>query len=312
MHNYSTKAYSTLMSYGHHDEIWQQLTPHEAFKHDFLLDGVLAFSAFHMASEQPERCQKLVNVALEYQNLASGSFREALNQVTEANTVAIFIFSILMMVCAIASPRFGPRGLSASESPTETLFLLFDFLQGVGSIVMISRPWLMASPMKAIMDDMYRPDERLDRDNPEKAALDRLRARNGHVTGPEVEEQHRMFASAIDALEACFTRGKVTAISWLGMAGEGMIIRLKNREPMAQLIFVHWGILLHELRDRWWARDFGSSLVHSLSTELRRVGPHWVDATAWARSEVGLEPFPDEAKGRRTKSDWMDTAVIPG
>ena len=86
------------------------------------------------------------------------------------------------------------------------------------------------------------------------------------------------------------------------MAGQDFLAKLKDGEPMALLILLHWGVLLETLSELWWAKNAGKRLVEDVAVLLEKVayssssgcGPKWADAVGWARWEAGIG---DEGEG---------------
>ncbi|KIX01520.1 uncharacterized protein Z518_09246 [Rhinocladiella mackenziei CBS 650.93] len=206
MHHYSTSTYKSCVGVSDNTiaaDIWQRFVPMQGLKHDFLLHGILAFAALHMAtklkqstaedaseSREPDVSFLLISgrspsfyfrKALEYQNMAFASFHSVLPDVTQANCDAVFAFSILTMLLAIAIPQqsaffstttgesvvdrnnlAGKDNLDFASNPNlnmdfhltplQSIFTLFEFLKGVGSIVQVSREWLHGGPFRFLIN----------------------------------------------------------------------------------------------------------------------------------------------------------------
>ena len=61
---------------------------------------------------------------------------------------------------------------------------------------------------------------------------------------------------------------------------------------MAKLFFVHYGVALHLLTDRWFAKDSGKRLVRALLPSFGtddKESVEWVDTIQWAKRSVGIE-----------------------
>lgn len=77
---------------------------------------------------------------------------------------------------------------------------------------------------------------------------------------------------------------------WLLQAGEGYATALADKEPVALLALMYWGVLLEQISyGFWWAEGVGRQLVHDISNtvdwkEDRRVQ----DIVECARVQVGL------------------------
>jgi len=52
--------------------------------------------------------------------------------------------------------------------------------------------------------------------------------------------------------------------SWPAFVNNDYIKAFQAKKPIALLICAYYGVLLHQLRSKWWLRDGGTCLVNSL------------------------------------------------
>ncbi|EHY59579.1 hypothetical protein HRR83_001146 [Exophiala dermatitidis] len=203
-------------------DLWQKYVPRKALQYDFLLQALLAFAALHMTTlkieqeqqkEQQQQQQHQHDVdyssrpeahiyeistsltnstrpaafylrkALEYQNRAVTLFRGSVQDVTPENCSAVFAFSSITMLFAMAVPGIeatisasstlsaapsassspftfsaGSPGQSAGVpyrqnlTPMESIFALFEYLRGVAIVSGLGREALRKSPFRLILD----------------------------------------------------------------------------------------------------------------------------------------------------------------
>jgi Fungal specific transcription factor domain len=285
MHQYSTKTCLTFSATTIHSEVWKTFVVQEAVKQDFLLDGLLGLSALHIASERNQEIEEYASSALEYQNRAFGSFREALGNLTKDNCHAVFAFSVIAMMSAIISTRFAED--RNQKDPFESILLIFELLEGIRLVSKSGREWLEPGPFGPVFDLWFRPISSTTCYNVE-LALNELGALNESMRPMRREEQQATLDAAIAHLETCFSKGKDMILIWLAMAGKEFMSELKRGDSIAMLIFLHWGVLLDRLRDEWWVEDSGKRLVETLSKTLLALGEVWDSRTIWARHQVGL------------------------
>ncbi|KAH8593054.1 hypothetical protein B0O99DRAFT_627945 [Bisporella sp. PMI_857] len=285
MHYWFTKTCCSFTA--DHADLLRGHVVKEALKHEYLADFIFALTSLHIASEtsDPVSAAVYVGAALQYQNNAVPSFHAALHNVTQSNCDAIFVSSILTMACSIVSPFLSTGNNDATKSLTESIMLLYDFLNGINSVVNISRHWLNSGPCKAIFSS--RPKFEPQRKDEMTLPIRRLRKLNNAVTGA-ANPLHETYEHAITQLERCFEKDKATAVPWLAMAGKDFANELQKRAPIALMIFVHWGVLLDKLDEMWWAKFSGKKLVEELCWSFNGYGNEWDEATKWAKMEVGL------------------------
>ncbi|CZR65702.1 related to regulatory protein involved in control of sterol uptake [Phialocephala subalpina] len=287
LHFYSTKTYQGFPPLSPDQNLWQVFAVEEALKFDFLMKEIFALAALHKATEKPELALEYVSHALEWQNQALALSRSALQNVTQENSGAVFIFSIMTMIFAIV-PSDSVPGVSL-KNPLESILLLFEFQKGTASVADLCRKWLESGPFRWIFESKS-PKNIISVDEDYNTALIRLKELNNeyvttNTTSPAI------FAHAISSLSFCSDGSKGRILAWLAMAGQDFMTHLKEKEPMALLILLHWAVLMKNLNDLWWARNAGRRLVEDVAVALENVafesGPNysskWVETVEWAR-----------------------------
>ncbi|KAJ5060311.1 hypothetical protein J3E72DRAFT_233990 [Bipolaris maydis] len=125
-------------------------------------------------------------------------------------------------------------------------------------------------------------------------ALAKLRERTNGIQSSIEAERHRSYLVGIESLEAIFGQmnqdpsylGQI--MGWPTTVGPTLLDLFKQEDPMAQLIFIHYGALLLYTRDRWWGRNTGCRLIESLSRSVSNKHPEWVDLMQWANNAAML------------------------
>lgn len=83
---------------------WQMEVPQVAFSHDFVMEGLLAVAALHIAHLEPTRRAEWARTALTYQLTATSGLRENLNNSPGDHLKAKFIGSALILLLVTAYP----------------------------------------------------------------------------------------------------------------------------------------------------------------------------------------------------------------
>lgn len=109
IHNWSTETSLTLSSAPEVQQVWARTVLQIALQHRFLLHGVLAVSALHVAYTRPSSTKEyneLVNYAAQHQTIALSLFQRALTSpMADVERDALFASSVLISVIAIATLR---------------------------------------------------------------------------------------------------------------------------------------------------------------------------------------------------------------
>ncbi|THY42548.1 hypothetical protein D6C97_09530 [Aureobasidium pullulans] len=281
MHNWSTKAYKTLRQHSDESYLWQIVVPDLALSHEYLLDALLALSARHLSLDDPANAASWDCAALDYENKALTGFQLAIGSIVSSNCEAIFACSILIMVFSLAQSHWQEDN-HFSDALVDILELR-QFLVGIGVVQNDYHDYLRLSSFGVL----FTPH------TPRQIETD-------DSTGVPLSEMHRVVDTTLESMRAKIpdstdTQSYSDAISSLQQAmhvyctgglfsgimawpvglGEGIIQLIENKEPLAIAILSHYGIIIHLLRDRWWARNAGKRLVRTTIPILQEARPEF-------------------------------------
>ncbi|KAE8380349.1 hypothetical protein BDV26DRAFT_279569 [Aspergillus bertholletiae] len=272
--------------------VFQSFVVEQAFQHPFLMDSLLALASLHIASGTTSSNEnhgnhshgtldsatvsEYIEDALHYQNSAVPVFCDTLKNISPSNCDALFACSVIMMACAVVAPFMGSRRGTARENLTSP----FHFVKGIHSVIDKSRPWLTRGPFQFAI--LTHPDDEWE-SSQDSELVHKLRAFCSHVD----PTQQKIYTRAITLLGNCSVEGRTMAIPWIVVVGKDLVDLVQQGEPLALLIYMHWGVLLSRLKDVWWASLSGRRIVADLAKELAQVG-EWAEAIQLAVEEVGL------------------------
>ncbi|KAE8418915.1 hypothetical protein BDV36DRAFT_147932 [Aspergillus pseudocaelatus] len=289
MHKFSTDTFKCLCGDQSDMDDWQVLIPQQASKHMFLLHGILALAALHVAATATESACVLsyLDTALQYHNKSFAPFRQALDALTPLNCDAVFAQSAIITVIGIALPRLNAQHRGECFSMIENMITVFELLQGSTKVSRISRPWLKASMFSKYDFWMIGTG---DLDSEKIVAIEKLSQLNTCIAGAEQSGANR---EAIDLLQSCFAKfarssHPVAILAWLVYTKKEFIDGMRMRQPFPLLVLMHWGVLLNELGSHfWWAKGCGRDLVTELLAEIKGEDPVWEQALEWPRKMIG-------------------------
>lgn len=102
LEHYFSSSYKTFVTTDRTEQIWLDVVPSLASNHPFLLKGILACTALHMAHLDHTQCQRYTIRAFLHQEPAIPLFRYAINNPTEENCDAIMVFAYILVVYSFA------------------------------------------------------------------------------------------------------------------------------------------------------------------------------------------------------------------
>ena len=122
LHHYSTAVYSTLSTIPLQQEVWRASIVQIAFKHGFLLQGILAMSALHLAHTKCEKSQAYMLEATHHQSMALTEFRDLLSgTISFDDAKPLFLYSGFLTIYA-----FGLPGVEGRSNPNYALKDVID------------------------------------------------------------------------------------------------------------------------------------------------------------------------------------------
>ncbi|CDM37684.1 transcriptional regulator family: Fungal Specific TF [Penicillium roqueforti] len=292
MHKFSTETYKSLCSSSSEHYVWQIAIPRLALQYDFLMNGILALGALHIAATiEPPASLVYIDIALQYHNLTFAPYRAAVDSINPMNCEAALAQSIITTVIGIALPRVtAARG--ESSSITENIVVVFELLQGVRKIHRIGESWIKLELFTRRRNYWNSGVASIDSDM--RDALERLGSLNDEALASIDPDQHQVNKDAIVYLRHFSARvgnsvDAANVLAWLAMSDKEFVDNVRRRQPLSLLILMHWGVLLGELDGQhWWARDSGRALVSELLDALHPGDMEWANAMAWARKKMGL------------------------
>ncbi|CAI7643585.1 unnamed protein product [Penicillium discolor] len=292
MHKFSTETFMSLCSSNSEYYAWQIAIPRLALQYDFLMNGILALGALHIAATiEPPESLVYIDTALQYHNLTFAPYRAAVDSINPMNCEAALAQSIVTTVIGIALPRVtAARG--ENSSITENIVVVFELLQGVRKIHHIGASWIKLELFTRRKNPWDPGSVSLDSDT--GAALERLDTLNDKTLVSIDPIQHQVNKDAILYLRHFSTRvansvDPANVLAWLAMIDKEFVDNVRRRQPLALLILMHWAVLLGELDGQhWWARGSGRALISELLDVLHPGDIEWANALAWPQKKMGL------------------------
>lgn len=292
MYHYTTATWQTLTANGF-ATTWEEIAPREAFSQPFLMHGLLAISALHLAhvhQSDVSAASRYTDLAIQHYTAGVGLLGPILNDINDTNGIPAFLLSALIVFISFAIPQ--PQ---ASPSAAETLQHMIDVFRlqrGIRDVLGASRSWVLNSPIAATLrvnfNELSRPlpseDEEMLRQIAERVE-----------TESETAELKEVYVAAIHDLRKCYpfedTRQNHEGVllGWPIHVAPEFLNAVVGHNKVALAILAYYGVLLHELRDIWWAENKGRLLVSAASWLLP---PEWGQLVRWARIRVGLNDHP--------------------
>ncbi|KAK0127437.1 hypothetical protein ONS96_006976 [Cadophora gregata f. sp. sojae] len=305
LHHFVTSAYTTFFPRESDVHCWQVHVPDMAIEHIFLLDGLLAISALHLAHLETGAKKSWLQTALRYQDLTLAGLNKALCRISSDNCEAVAVCSIFVLLLSIAIPGVcNDPDEEAARNPLADLLGLRKLLEGMEAVISQSEVVLRNGALKDFFLPMLDPGSVKPR--PVVPGVEEVALLNGQKICPHILISLTRLETLItsgpskqqtELLEACNSLSEIIsplstlshgpAITWPHKISPSIFSLLELSDPLACLLFLHYGVVLDIFSYWWFTKDAGRSLVKALLVYTKEVDEDWREWVTWAKRTVG-------------------------
>lgn len=147
MHHFMTNTMNILTEHQNLDyiqRIWQIELPKVAFAHEYVMHGLLGFSALHKAHVEPSNATQLHAIAVHHLDKALVVYRaESASPTNAGNASAKFVFTWIVALFAYAIPP--------SLTPIDAIVELFMLVRGIDAVLSETWFWISQGPFAPLL-----------------------------------------------------------------------------------------------------------------------------------------------------------------
>lgn len=300
LHFYTVATSLTLSSRPELQRIWQDVVPRLAFSHQFLLHGILAFSALHLARLQPERKTLLDTQASAHHDTGLTLFKIAMSNITPENCDACFAFSSITAAYAWASSdQSGDLFFLESSACGDVEWV--SLLRGVHTLLKVAGEWMEGGAMKLMLQPRHLEPELARAMDPEVSdkltTLSQLWDCSAHLNLHEVEALNETLAllqEACGLVASSIIDPEIDVIlvvyGWPIQVPETFFTMVKDQKPEALILLAHYSILLDKVNQLWYTKGMSRRLLQTIHNKL---GKEWECWLTWPLQNLVLTEFED-------------------
>lgn len=287
LHHYTS---STCLDLGtlRNTQVWQVEIPRLALSHAFVMHGILAISAVHLATLQRQRRTELAQRAAMAEHMALTSLNELVSASQGKDIHSVFAFAGFLPPYLLAQSQWldVPKGRIPSQNDGRPHW----FLMLRGLVGLLSRNWadLTKGPFRPLLIRTATPiDRSRNPDDDHLSAIYPLLQAKVSASS-EVKDILNTCRVALDELRRvaalpyspCKTLGH-TAVLWIwpGAVSDCFVQLIYERRPEALVILAHYCVLLKKLNSCWYLEGVGDAM---LSTIEKLLGAKWKPHITWA------------------------------
>ena len=283
--HYTNVTYKTLVQREEGPKFWRTEILQIAQDHPFVMHGLLAISALHLARLHPDRRGESKAVAYEQQQHALPLYKAAMDRADEGTCHALFAFASILAVLEFAAPEV-PDGLMFLVSKDDGELPAWLHLVRGGCILLWTL-WHVISngPMKALIgpgqdptDVPYGPDDH------HLTGLLPLFSSPGTVLSADSAELE-VYLDSLQSLRWVFTLPYVNESSftyryviqlWPAKVPQNYITMLNERRPGALILLAYYCVLLDRASGWWYLEGRAMQLMSHISTNLNTEHLIWI------------------------------------
>ncbi|KAL1848754.1 hypothetical protein Plec18170_007765 [Paecilomyces lecythidis] len=263
MMHWCSSAYRTVTRDEPSDYVWQQAIPREALSHSFLMRGILAMSALHLAvsSSGPQKAA-YIRTAVAQQDQALALFREMLGDINPSNCKAMFAFSSLVVGFAFAFP-ITPDPLRPL-SLVDDLYRIIILCRGTQQVLSTCHKQLeqdrdFGPYLKGIDEDMNFSED-------VEWVLSSLHYTNEQTASSDIDHDTETYREVIGrtgvALEKARHESTISIAGWWAIKlPSGYVEDLHEHKEFALVILAYYCLVLYRLRENWLIQDWGPRVL---------------------------------------------------
>ncbi|KAL6713443.1 hypothetical protein ACLMJK_008908 [Lecanora helva] len=277
-------------------DLWRMTVPQIALSHEWLMHGILAMAALHIAHLRPDMQSVYWKRALMHQDQAFQGQQKALTNPTPENADALFAFTLVVIFLSFASEK-ALQGVGDMGYPLQAATRCLHMLRGIRAIDPAVKSFVERGPL-AHLASLH---PRNIRSNPTFREL----STEDHFskllvfssTNADVNEDYEMsdtesYASAASSLRASFL--KVEAVPegepmtppiwhWAVRLHPSFVTRISERQVVPLILTAHWCVLLAQVQHYWFIQGWIDQTMAEIGACLAGEHHGWLD---WPRSQI--------------------------
>jgi len=321
-HHWTLVTSRTVISCPQQSHLWQTVFPEIAFQHSYMMHSILSLTALHLTHLHPSASPTHLPRAAHHHALALRGFRHDIKAITSANADALFATATLVFLHAFITctdphadhPTALAPATAAAKCTNRTLGSdWIPLIRGIQAILAPAYEHVRSGPLHSTLDVQHwidllpdAPAQSPDAYNEDDAPLLQLRTTWRHDPNAATLDETLHLLRHARAWIARYQRLDASARAswgyhgdwsapfiWASLTPEAYFTLLAQRQPLALLLFAHFGAVVQRLAGYWWVGDGGKRMVGVVGDLL---GMYWEPWMAWPRRVVGL-PWRDSGEG---------------
>jgi hypothetical protein len=299
LHNFSTSTFSSMANEPVMKTIWRINVPQLGFSYEFVMRGILAMSAMHLAYSNPAKRGEYLYHANHQHDIGLRQATSMMTHVTKENCSALYIFTAITSIMSVATPRKPDDFFLVRESGIPSWLILF---RGCKSVIESSLDALLAGPLGPMFISggrrvkMLESNPASDQKSAAEDKLEELRSlifntipdrHNMNVYMVAIDDLHKSYRLSYTVGSSEFLNDTADVFLWLFRLEDEYLSLLRERSQAALAILGFFGVLSKKLEKYWWMEGWSNHLMSRVYYSLDEEHRLWI---RWPMEEIGWLP----------------------
>lgn len=281
LHHYTATVYSVLDTRTDPklQRVWQDTVVQIAFQHPFLLRGILAISALHLAYQTPGGRESFLLQSSQHLEPSLQAFKTLIANPVDTSAPPLFACASLLVVHS-----FGISTLHEPNDPIEEIFGCIQLIRGVSTILRKSWDTIHGVEFSALASLITNGlTSGVSGDVPEINALKQQVESLPQYDTPSSERTACLEAlghleRVLLEVQACGQEKSAIAMlfNWPALLSDEFVSMLAQRQQVALVILAHFAIPLGSVGQCWWLQNSDLRLIDSVEQKLDERYRAWL------------------------------------
>lgn len=270
--------------------LWRHYIPKQALTHVFLMHGLLALAALHLAYLNPKAQVRYLQLCDKHQSVALQQFRTVLSSdISPELADALFALSAVISISSMARSCVVDGTTSVDADAIAEVFFL---TRGVADVIRVHYEHIRAGPMGKMFENQHYP-EGTEVVLPPLVARQFERIREMLSTygldPGALEHCQKALSDLEDVYQNILYFGSTTQLEtgqvfrWKVMVPTGYIRLVQARNPPALIIMAYYAAALTAIRTAWYTENFAEYALRGISLELDAAMQHFL---TWPKQQL--------------------------
>lgn len=291
LHNWSTSAAYTVSNISQLQTYFRVNIPTFAFSYPYVLHGVFALSALHLAHFKRGESQLMYRREAEHHyEIALRTATALLPTINDATAPPLYLFGTFCNIITLSlGPKQGDFLLFGDEGLSEWLIIF----RGVKAILDTHIDLLMHGELAPLFR-ISQHHLALQATSDEHLQNLRELINTTAIEDPDLPVYTKALndlglsfpATTVPGVRAIVSSPQIVFV-WLYRLQDDYVQLLYQRKPIPLVILSYFCVLLHDLGSYWWAKNWAEHLISEIHFSLTEEYRMWM---RWPMEEIGWLP----------------------